>query len=87
MVYYGQILPSIRAMMLNGNVHHLAPVTSASTQNNTAVQQQIVKRIAAAPIMSGVLFLIVNAGGTATGLAGTLPAYSVGGGGGYVVGL
>src|SRR5512141_1728859 len=70
-------------MMLNGKVHQRAPVASASTQTNTEIQQQIMRNTTT-PMMIGVRFIFLLAGSAAmgAGLAGTLPAYSMGAGGG-----
>src|SRR4030095_7448723 len=83
---YGQELPRSRAMMLNGKLHQRAPVGSASTHTNTKIQQHRKKSTTAA-IMNGVRF-VLRAGSEAkgAGLAGTLPAYSTGAGGGGVTG-
>src|SRR6185436_543934 len=68
--------------MLNGKVHQRAPVLSASTHTNMEIQQQIIRNTTT-PMMIGVRFIFLA--GTepmGAGLAGTLPAYSAGGGGG-----
>src|SRR5436190_383153 len=69
--------------MLNGKVHQRPPVGSASTQRSVATQQQISSRTTT-PMITRVVRLVRGAGAaiTGAGLAGTLPAYSAGGGGG-----
>src|SRR5258706_11901053 len=83
---YGQELPRIRAIILNGKVHQRAPVGSASTQMNTEIQQHN-NSTTTAPMMIGVRFILfADTAATGAGLAGTLPAYSTGGAGGGVDG-
>jgi L-ribulose-5-phosphate 3-epimerase UlaE len=73
---YGQELPKICAIMLNGKVHQRPPVGSASTQMNREIQQQSIRNTTT-PIMIGVRFIfLAGADAAGAGLAGTLPAYS-----------
>ena len=80
--YYGQELPKICAIMLNGKVHQREPVGSASTQINREIQQHKIRNITT-PMMICVRFIfLAGAAATGAGLAGILPAYSTAGGGG-----
>src|SRR4030095_13969256 len=74
-------------MILKGKLHQRAPEGSASTQTNTRIQQHR-KKSTTPTMMNGVRLVLAATGveGMAAGLAGTLPAYSAGGGGGGVAG-
>ena len=79
---YGQELPKIFAIMLNGKVHQRDPVASESTQTNNEMQQHKIRNTTT-PMMIGVRFIfLVGVAATGAGLAGMLPAYSTTGGGG-----